>query len=152
MVCKSPLRIHCSKLDIGNGYLYRRKGTVVKKNDSIGVSCRSSVYTLQITQSEISHWRQGQCRGGEEEELCDGKMSEEKCYTWNLPIALFRSADDEGEVCEFDPRWNPTSCDRTHCVIALRFRGEEVTDFSRLPENVRISLDQHLKKISKIVR
>jgi hypothetical protein len=148
MVCQSPLRATCSQPSLAAGYLYRRSGTIVRKNDRDGVSCRSSVCTLEILQQEVSHWKMGDACRAVPQVLCDGKEVEEKCHKWNLPILEF-VAEEAGQNCLFTARWEPTRCDRTHCVIALTLDGQDVTDFSVLPENVRISLNNHLKREGK---
>jgi hypothetical protein len=148
MVCKSPLRFSCPQLDIGSGFLYRRRGTIVRENDSVGISCRSSVCTASILQCEISHWKMGKNCRATEKVLCDGSESEEKCFKWRLPIPPLRFAESSSPDYSFDARWNPVFCDQTHCVIAIHVNGQEVTHFAELTEDVRISLHVYLKRKS----
>lgn len=146
MACNSPLRHRCDQLDIGAGFLYRRKGNTVRENDTEGVSCCSSAYTLQITGSEICDWKQGMhCRRGEEH-LCDGSESNDKCLKWRLPIPSLRFEAVGSQEYSFDATWRPTRCDQAHCIIAIMANGQVVSHFSTLTELVRLSIDRHLKR------
>ena len=148
MACNSPLRRSCPELNIGDGYLYRRRGTIVRINDSEGVSCRSSVYTVQITGSEISHWKQHANCPVLEESHCDGCESVEKHFKWRLPIPPLRLEAVGSQPYLFDARWNPTRCDQTHCVIAIMENCQVVNDFSTFSEKNRISINEYLKRSS----
>jgi hypothetical protein len=87
------------------------------------------------------------CRAAEKV-LCDGVESEEKYFQWRLPIPPLKFAGGNSPDCVFGHRWNPVPCDQTHCVIVLYVNDREVTHFAELDEDVRISLNEYLKRKS----
>jgi hypothetical protein len=149
MVCKSPLRLSCNGLDIGGGFLYRNKGTLVREKDTEGISCRSSIYTQEIAKCTISDWRPGDaCRKNQAHSVCDGKGKPEKVFKWNTSIDSFRNNEDAAEIFDFTAIYNPTRCDKTHCLILISSNGHVVQTFSELSEQVRMSLDLYLKRVA----
>jgi hypothetical protein len=149
MVCQSPLRFTCPQLDIASGYLYRRSGTIVRSDDEDGVSCRSSACTVQLVACEISHWKLGDGCRMDPKSFCDGRESKEKYFKWRLPIYPFRFEENITDKCVFEARRNAVGCDQTHCLIVLHVDGREIIDFSQLPEDLRIALNEYLKVLGR---